>query len=179
MTTSDTPEGKMLFGSPENLASWGPSADSGVIACMTAADAKKAEILFNGLQRENNALRAQLADVEQALNLWKGLAELGNVQQKSTARRGRLLIEQLAERDAALAGCYDSIYALANYPEARKSLAAAANKLLANLPESVKQAAKVIKAARKQTEMADKGYDDLSYLDACEATCQAVQGMKG
>lgn len=57
MTTSDTPKGKMLFSSPENLTSWGPSADSGVIACMTAADAQKAETLFNGLQRDNNALR--------------------------------------------------------------------------------------------------------------------------
>ena len=85
MTTSDTPKGKMLFSSPENLASWGPSADSGVIACMTAADAQKAETLFNGLQRENNALREELASNRQAYRL-----------------KIEALEELLAEKDAVL-----------------------------------------------------------------------------
>ena len=74
---------------------------------------------------QRNRLRAQLADANlRHDNLVKMLEE-------EHAR--------LAERDAVLTMCCDSIYALANYPEARKSLTEVANKLLANLPQSAKQ----------------------------------------
>ena len=104
MTTSDTPKGKMLFSSPENLASWGPSADSGVIACMTAADAKKAEALFN-------ALREQLAERDQELsNLSKSYEGMDDTWADMVVR----LRAELAEKDAALAVCVGALRMLEN-----------------------------------------------------------------
>ena len=181
MTTSDTPKGKMLFSSPENLASWGPSADSGVIACMTAADAQKAETLFNGLQRENNALREELASNRQAYRL-----------------KIEALEELLAEKDAALAVCiklHGKIAAIEerlriadvddqpqNQPDLFEQLLQANKELdnfLISIPESAKQAAKVLEAAIEHYDIENEK-DKKGRPDHCGCNvCQAVCGMKG
>ena len=148
-------------------------------------------------------------DVEQVLGLWKGLAELGNVQQKSTAHGVRLLIEQLAERDAALAGLLNAEHCPScqnqgviviqtggcdsdgeNDTRCREreqcgwcyTTKNSFFNVLANLPESAKQAAKVIEAARKLTalEMRDDPHlSNLEWTDALQELCQAVREREG
>ena len=192
MTTSDTPRTDAVL-----MAVRGGMCPDGTDGVTESEDANaKLEALCRQLERENNALRERLADVEQALNLWKGLAELSDVQKKSTADGVRLLVEQLAERDAALAVCTNALALYANgkdiYQDER--IADYAAEVLANLPESAKQAAKVLEAAVELMEATDECesrllapvYDSGAYADssAAEGTAfdnlrQAVRGMKG
>ena len=150
MTTSDTPRTDAVL-----LSVCGGMYPDGSDGVTESEDANaKLDALCRQLERENNALR-----------------------------------EQVAERDAALARCIEAMQRMRfdtvldkqdadYYKRIMRVHVEWLREILASLPESSKQIVKVLDAARKQTEVADKGYDDTSYLDACWETCQAVRGMK-
>ena len=205
---SDTPK-KAVFSFvsfAQNPMSWDQNPGffgGGVITCLTDRDAKKAEELFNGLQRENNALRNIIKGAHGALmdardipmpsmdeDLYDPVMTI--VTQRNHSRA------QLAEKDAALAVCVDAFTAITDgdcrdthkaakcihdkygYEDCEQCYQDFARNFIANIPESAKQYAKVIEAARKVERMVATSTlaDSTAYPELTELG-RAVRGMKG
>ena len=156
MTTSDAPR-TMLFSSAQNPRSWDPNPDffeGGVITCLTDGDAKKAEALFNALQSqlaERDAALAGLLNAEYC-QYCQNQGWYADVEpNRNTGEAEQVQVE--------CEWCYTTKNSFFN--------------VRASLPESAKQAAKVIKAALKHEH-------DHSRFKVHDCTvCQAVRGMKG
>ena len=134
------------------------------------------------LERENNALREQLADTKQVNEILE--------QHVDDARHNEYEAQsQLAEKDAALAVC-TQLYIEVN--EIRMAVimddvgdnvldnvnSEALNQVidvLANLPESTKQVVKVLEAAKELSDEWEQGAQPS--VEMFRKLCQAVRGM--
>ncbi len=132
----------------------------------------------------------------------KGDGLIGAEFAKKLERERNALREQLAKKDAALAVCVEALTKIKHgdcrttrkiekcahgqygYENCEACFNDFADDILAKLPESAKQAAKVLEAAREVAgfiEEDDYGWkcDSTPVLQKCVALAEAVRGMKG